>query len=226
MLDRTRLEAGRRPGTDAVDVNATFQEGDLLIFGANGWTTSLSGSTAGIRGIAALNKSSARYQPVIGEQVTLSGTTAQNLLNAPLVDTSIRVYSGATVYALTTDYTVNATNGTVTRVGTGSITDGETVSVDYSYQMTEVEQDDQGRPIANIVDETAASGKAEVIREPATVYLTNYDPGPGFTLGGIVYDNGDGRLTSTVGSNVAVGRCKQVPSASDPYLGIEFKGSV
>lgn len=225
MIDRTRLEAVRRPGTDLVDVNSVFQEGDLLILTANGWKRSDSATAAGIRAIAAINKSSTQYGVVIGEQVVLNGTTPSNLKHANLVANSQRVYIGATVYVEGTDYTVNDVNGTIARIAAGSIPDGATVSVDYQYELTQAEKDVKGRPIENIVDETASSGRVEVIKPPAVVFLTNYDPAPGYQVGASVYDNGDGRLTSDgSGGKVAVGKVKQAPGASDVFLGVEFTG--
>lgn len=74
--------------------------------------------------------------PTVVEHVVLNGTTAVELSNSPFVevvsvtDTTLADVP-VTPYAETTDYTVDAANGTVTRVALGSIADGATVKVTY-----------------------------------------------------------------------------------------------
>lgn len=68
------------------------------------------------------------------EQVTLVGTTPSTLGETPV--SPIKVYSldRATLYVVTTDYTI-ATN-TLIRVGPGTIADGATVIIEYDYIET------------------------------------------------------------------------------------------
>jgi hypothetical protein len=76
--------------------------------------------------------------PKIAETVTMTGTAAQSLRYAPIYSTTAAVVTPATLdqipttpYTVTTDYTVDYTNGTITRVGGGSIGDGDDVKVTY-----------------------------------------------------------------------------------------------
>lgn len=72
------------------------------------------------------------------DQITLNGTTATVLPNLPLgaalsAVASVTNANSPITYAVTTDYTVNLSNGTVTRVSSGSIPDGAQVNVVYQY---------------------------------------------------------------------------------------------
>ena len=223
MIDRSRLQGVNRPGYMPVDPNAVFEEGALLIYGANGWIQSSSVSAAGTRAIAGQNKSNARTGVSIGEQVTLTGTTASNLQHANLVNGSVQVYSGGTVYSATTDYTVNYVNGTIARQANSTIASGATVSVNYSYSMTSQEIELKGMSIDNMFDETASTGKVAVYQDRLVISITNFDPSQNYATGAPIYDNGDGRVTSVQGTNaVQVGICLTGPTASDPYLTFRF----
>ena len=80
-------------------------------------------------------------QPEQEDTITLNGTTPEELSEYPIVTASIQVWSGAnktgTQYTLTTDYTITEgdedTPWEITRVGTGSISDGQTVYVSYVF---------------------------------------------------------------------------------------------
>lgn len=73
--------------------------------------------------------------PPIVQHVVLNGTTAVALRYAPMqnvvVNRSDLGSAAETPYAETTDYTLDRNLGTITRVGGGSITDGQTVKVTY-----------------------------------------------------------------------------------------------
>lgn len=76
------------------------------------------------------------FQPITTEHIVLNGTTATSLACAPVSNVVVTVStlgsSPASPYALTTDYVLDATAGTVTRNGGGSIGDGDTVKVTYT----------------------------------------------------------------------------------------------
>lgn len=79
------------------------------------------------------------------DQFAFTGTTPLVLPGLPLgaavqsivsVKNAVNTAAGAadgSGYVLTSDYTTSPTNGTVTRVGAGSIPDGELVNVTYNY---------------------------------------------------------------------------------------------
>lgn len=77
--------------------------------------------------------------PVTDESHTFDGGTGKFLLgHLNVASVVVKHASGSPTYALTTDYTLNAATGEVTRVGGGSITSGQTVLVSYTYDDTVV----------------------------------------------------------------------------------------
>lgn len=68
------------------------------------------------------------------EVLTLTGTQASTLaLDASDTAPVVKSLDGITTYVDTTDYTFDAAANTITRVDTGSITDGEQVKVTYQW---------------------------------------------------------------------------------------------
>jgi len=74
-------------------------------------------------------------QPTIVENVTMTGTTAQSLRYAPYSDEVVLPNTLSNVpsvpYVKDTDYSVDYTAGTITRIGTGAITSGQVCKVTY-----------------------------------------------------------------------------------------------
>ena len=222
MLDRTRTIAERRLGVDPVDPNTSFEEGALLHWSSNGWKVSDDADGTVIRGIAGINKQSSVNGVVIKESITFGDDDTATLNHANLVEGSEMVTSTdeSTTYTIKTDYTMNYTNGIVTRVDGGHIEAGATVLISYSYQRTLQEiEEDIGMPITNSLDETFGSNKVVVFQGRCRIATTCYDTSKAYAVNDALYDNGDGLLTSdSTGSKVQVGRVLKVPEASDPYL--------
>jgi hypothetical protein len=74
--------------------------------------------------------------PRVTQHVTMTGTTAQSLRYAPfsaeVVLPSDLGSTPSTPYLKNTDYSVDYTAGTITRIGGGAISDGQLVKVTYS----------------------------------------------------------------------------------------------
>lgn len=221
-LDRTRLLVERRLGVDAVDPNTLFSEGDVLHWSADGWKQSDDADAVVIRGIAGINKQTTQNGVIIGEEVVLNAEDVTPLAHGNVIDGSQKVTdeTGATTYTETTDYLFVDANGTIARVATGSIGDGDTVLVSYTYQKTQIEiEEDPGLGINNSLDETIGSGNVAVFQGNCLIATTQYDTSQDYAVNDVLYDNGDGLLTSDdTGSPVAVGSVKSPPSAQDPYL--------
>lgn len=75
------------------------------------------------------------FLPGVTEHVVLNGTTAVSLLHGPVqnvvVVPSTLGVSPTDAYVEDTDYTLDATAGTIVRIGGGAISDGDTVKVTY-----------------------------------------------------------------------------------------------
>jgi len=74
-------------------------------------------------------------KPLVPDQVALTGTTAVNLSNKPIVSSSeiVKSSNGLITYVRTTDYTMEYVLGTIARTATSAIPDGATVEVDYVF---------------------------------------------------------------------------------------------
>ena len=220
MLDLKRCFIGREAGNKTVDANATFEAGMVAQYASDGEVVVSDGTNP--CGVFKWNKTSQIYGIVAREAVTLTGTTASNLDHANV--SSVKVENSAgTNYLVTTDYTVSTTNGTVTRVGGGGIASGETVYVTYTYQKTEAEMNRDGKNFLLNNDDTQGSNRITIIQGFSTIYTDKYDTSLDYTVGSSVYVRSDGYFTATDYGTVfgPFGKVVSVPTASDPYLGIE-----
>lgn len=190
-------------------------------------------------GFAKFNRSTVIYSTVVGEYIQLNGTTAtalkyNNLFN-PGTNGGVRVAAALTgsSYTKTTDYTVQHAAGTITRNGGGSIPDGGYVYVNYMHQLGNNELKYEGYNFWNAIDDTQfQDDRITVITDWSTLFTANYDTEHTYTVGQQLYA---GRLTTTksglvCGDNTEglayVGRCFQIPTVDDPFLGIKFVGGM
>lgn len=102
----------------------------------SGGDAALAGANAPTFGIPRIPVPLWNFYPIVTEHVTLSGTTAVQLKNAPIRDIVAVVPSTldlmpTSAYIDTTDYVVDLALGTIARTGGGAIADGATVKVTY-----------------------------------------------------------------------------------------------
>jgi hypothetical protein len=114
-------------------------------------------------------------------------------------------------------------------VALGGITDGATVYVTYTFALTSLQlSQQQGLNFWNGLDEVAqADDRVAVISAASMLFTAAYDTSVAYALNGNLYaatTNGkEGLFTSSnAGSAVFVGRVLQLPTASDPYLGLRL----
>jgi len=95
------------------------------------------GGMPGPFGITAVPVPLWEFEPLTVEHITLTGTTAVALANAPVTDVVVhpetldKVPTVAYVEGAGNDYILDATNGTIARDAAGSIGSGDTVKVTY-----------------------------------------------------------------------------------------------
>lgn len=200
-------------------------DGEVVIFNAANGSSLL--------GVAKWDKVSLGRSVVIDEEVLFGEDLATvDLAHANLVSASVAVRSavegGGTEYTVTTDYTINATNGTITHVGT--IDSSLPVYVSYTYELTESDYRFQGKNFFNSNDfVTNQDRRIVVIQPPCEIFTTEFDTAEVYTLTGAtsnVYANSSGLFTSSSSSAKLCGKVIQVPTATDPYLGFRFIGQV
>ncbi len=158
------------------------------------------------------------------ESVTLIGTTPVNLRHANLVSGSERVtnLTGTTVYTAGTDYDINYTNGTIARIATGGIGDGETVIVRYRFNILAKDLARMPQRFERVPDATIGSGTITIAKGPAEIYTDQYDTSKGYTVNALLYANSEGKITSQAGGPV-IGKVIDPPSIGFPLLGFELR---
>lgn len=225
-------------GIFVADPAATILAGQLVTKTSAGIALSdgtTSGSAKGVLGIAKWNKANALYSAVVDEAVVLVGTTASNLKHPSLLGASntsnslkVSLTPGGAPLTVTTDYTCSITNGTVTRVALGAIADGATVYCSYTFLIQNTDLDFQGRNFWNFLDDvTIQDGHITVLTGWTMLFTTQYDTHQQYAMGDTLYASiaadacGIGYFTNVSGGhNIVVGTVIQVPTATDPYLGL------
>jgi hypothetical protein len=228
-LDLVRCQINQAMGVFVADPAASFRAGMAVMQGATGLVTASTGTS--FLGIAKWNKTTSMLAAKVDEAIVLNGLVATSLRfpNVSNVRVASAVVGGGTVYTVTTDYTVNATNGTVVRVGAG-IADGATVYVSYLYQISTSDLiQTQGQNFWNNLDEVSQNeSRVTVITDAELLFTTQYDTTRTYTVGEALYCSHiagrEGLITddSNTNANAFVGRVFQVPTASDPYLGFRM----
>jgi hypothetical protein len=219
-----RLNGLNNPGYRAVDATADFIAGMVAILEAdsdgNPVLKVADATDTALIGLFFCHKTTNFYRPIVDESKTY-GTSPNTawviyLDHANLKSGSVKVTdsTGGTTYTLTTDYTVNNTNGVITRTSTGSIAADETVLVTYLYEDTTLTG----------LDQTLGSGLAATLEDPGEVATLVYDTSKAYTLMGSLYADANGYLTSTDGGGTVVGKVTKVPTAENPEL--HFKLSI
>jgi len=236
-LDLPRCKIGDALGILDANPNATFRQGQLVTMNSSGQVEK---AAAGINilGVAKWTKDvSYGNSIIVDEQVVLPGTTVVNLQHGGIVGTSVTnnsikvsLTAGGAALTVTVDYAVDSlTNGQIHRVG-GAIPDGATVFVSYSYALSAADMSFQGENFWNKQDYVSVQGnKVAVVQNHALLFSIEYDSSRRY----VVMDNlycgktdaeAQGLVTNDGGEGDFIGKCLQVPTAGDPYLGFEFRG--
>jgi hypothetical protein len=211
-----RLSGLNNPGYRKVDSSADFIAGMVanLEADANGdpVLTVANATDTAIVGIFYCHKTTSFYRPITAESKTFGTSpntaTVIYLDHANVKSGSVRVTTSLGVpWTETTHYVVSTTNGYITRTSTG-IGASDTVLVSYLYQD----------PDLSGIDQTLGSGMAATLEDNGEIATLVYDTAKAYTLMGSLYSDANGYLTSTNGGGSVVGKCTQVPTASDPEL--------
>lgn len=230
-IDHNRSELHRRLGVWRANSGTSFRAGQAVMLNTAGEVV-LSDGTA-ILGIAGWSKVTLGQTVVVDQSVLFSVASATKNLKPNIVSGSLAVRSavqgGGTTYTVTTDYTVNLSNGTITQVGAGAIDPTMPVYVTYARSLTEFDYQLEGKNFWQTLDYvTIQDLRVEVLMAPCEIYTTEFDPSQAYALTGAlsnVYINSAGNFTSSSsGSAKLVGHVSNIPTADDPFLGVEFNG--
>jgi len=234
MLDKKRGYAYDRPFYD-VDTNVNIFAGMVafLVNNAAGVTVATTAASGTVPIGTFWKDSSIAYVRTTVEDGTFAAANTINLSKGNVVGTGfIKVTSatGMTVYTQGVDYTVSTTNGVVTRLGAGAIGALATVVIWYSYtlQNAQVYWDNvstqwtpAGQNYDRQPDDTLGSGKITVAESDAKIYTDMYDVNQTYALNATLYSDAASLWTPIAGFTNAIGRVLSVPSANDPFLGVQ-----
>jgi hypothetical protein len=234
MLDKKRGYAYDRPFYD-VDTNVNIWAGMVAFLATSGAGATVATTAAsGTVPIGTFWKDAAlSYMRTNIESGTFSAANIVTLSKGNVVGTGyIKVTNsaGTVVYTQGTDYTVNTVNGVVTRLAGGTIAALATVLIWYSYnlQQTQVYWDNvstqwtaAGQNYDRQPDDTLGSGKITVAESDAKLYTDQYDVNQTYTLNAPLYSNALSQWTTVAGFTSVCGRVISVPTANDPFLGVQ-----
>jgi len=236
-LQLNRCQINRKNGFWEAEVNAVFRQGQLVQLSANGLVQRANDGTD-ILGVASATKDTGNGNAVaVDEPVVLVGTTVTNLRRGAIVGTSttnnsikVALTAGGAALTVTTDYVVDSlANGQIHRAGGGAIPDGATVYVTYTYALTSADLDFQGRNFFNLQDDVTIQGsRIAVIQDYAILFTTEYDTSRRYQINdALTCGNSDAEVQGLVTNATEgqyVGQVIQIPTATDPWLGWEFRG--
>jgi len=233
MLDKKRGYAYDRPFFD-VDTNVAITAGMVAFLTTSGGVTVATTAASGTVPIGTFWKDSAlTYIRTTVETATFGAAGTINLLKGNVRGTGfIKVTNaaGTVVYTQGVDYSVATANGVVTRLGGGAIVALASVVVWYSYnlQNTQVYWDNVstqwtavGQNYDRQPDDTLGSGKITVCAGDALIYVDQYDVTQTYTLNAPLYSDANSFWTVAAGYTNACGRVISVPTANDPFLGVQ-----
>lgn len=238
-LDRSRFTLD--PGTWVADPNAVIRAGMIVSRNATGGVIPAAGTDT--LGVAKWGKTAFGVSVQVDLAVVLPGTTTVNLTvngvgRGNVSNVTVRSLAGMAGTLFVgggTDYTINAGNGTITRVGGGAIADGATVFVTFTYALVDADYEFDGRYWQNQAEDRVfwSEGRGTVISDWARLFTVEWATGTGvatgltYTLTGATADlfcSAEGKFSNTA-SGEFMGKCSQVPTATDPYMGVVIHGN-
>lgn len=228
-LDLRRSIINNDPGVFVAEPSAAIRAGQFVTYDGGGFIIGSVG--AGTIGVAKWGRDPLGVSINVDEPIVLNGTVPTNLRRGNVSNVSVRSAPnfGGTLYADPGDYAVNPTNGTITRNGGGTIPDGATVYVTYTYALTSADFEFDGRTFRNQNNDmiTGQEDRITVISDWARLFTMEYDTSVTYTLTGAtakLYVSAEGKATSTSGTDFA-GQVHQLPTAEDPFLGMTIHGN-
>lgn len=238
-LDLTRSKIMANPGVFVAEETAQIHQGMLVSRDANGFIVVALGED--VFGVSKWHKLSTRRAIVVDEESVVAYGATVNLDHGNVANLVVRASAGQTgaVIPDTNNYTLSAANGTLTwnnpPTGVNAPANGATVFVTYNFLMTDGDLQFQGSNFFNRQDDVAGltDGRLAVIMPVGGTILwtTQYDSSRTYALTGTasnLYSAGGvtaalaGLFTNDAGEGRFVGKCYQLPTATDPFLGVQF----
>ena len=230
MLDKKRGYTEHRPFW-TVDVNAQIHAGMVAFLANNGVTDVATVAASGTVPIGTFWKDRANsWIRTALETKTFSSAGIITLSHGNVLSTGdIKVTdaSGMAVYTQGIDYTVATNNGVVTRILIPALS---TVNIWYKYALTganvywdnvSTQWTASGFNYDRQPDDTLGSSAIAVAEGYAKVYTDQYDVTQTYVLNAPLYSDVNSLWTTAPGYTTACGRVIRVPTANDPFLGVQ-----
>jgi len=223
MLDLTRIQGGTMIPEIPLALGVTPDESGLAMVrvadvSGNEAISPAAGSAGEIFvGVAYLDKHASAKGVRVGYRVLVP---ASSPLSVTLPDqmgiSNLKVISAMGVVAPGADYTLA---GNVLTFAAAYASTEQFLS--YNYSLSEAQKMALG--ISPIPSAASFLGKMAVLAGTVRVFVSNFDASADFAITGAssVVTLASGGMFS-VGGATAVGHCFHVPTAQDPYLGVEF----
>lgn len=169
------------------------------------------------------------------EEVTVTSGVAVALAHDSVVANSQRVVlkSSGALQTEGVNYSFDDTAGTITSL---NIASGTVVQVTYTFNLDDQsEKDFRGVNFKGSLDDTAGSKKSTIWKGFGEFDTDQFVTSQAYSIGDILrythssHSMGAGLLTNEVSGGtvvaVAVGTVRKVPTAADPFLGVEWTGA-
>jgi hypothetical protein len=233
MLDKKRGYAFDRPFY-VVDANVNIYAGMVaFLVDVNGVVTATTAASGTVPCGTFWKDHAQTYIRTTVETGTFDSNDQIALAHAPVLSTGdIKVTNaaGTVVYTQGVDYSVAITNGVVTRLGGGAIAASASVVIWYKYTIATAQAywdnaSTKWTPVGynydRQPDDTMGSGKITIAEHDAQLYTDQYDVNQTYTLNAALYSDVNSLWTTAAGYTSACGRVLKVPTATDPFLGVQ-----
>jgi hypothetical protein len=232
MLDKKRGYAYYRPFY-TVDDNVNIQAGMVAFLATSGSTTVATTAASGTVPIGTFwkDRSNGYIRSTIDSKAFNSTGQVYLSKGNVLSTATIKVTNatGSTIYTQGTDYSVNTTNGLVTRLPGTTIPALATVLVWYRYTVssTQIYWDNvatkysSGSNYDRQPDDTLGSSKITIAEGDAKIYTDQYDVNQTYVLNAALRSDTSSFWTSATTAYSVCGRVIKVPTAGDPFLGVQ-----
>jgi hypothetical protein len=227
-----RTSAPEGLGTYTLVAGSSVRQGQFAAYANAAGEVNVSGGT-GVIGMFRWGTAPLGYAVKVDVPIVLDGTAAVFVGRGNISNVAVRETADfGSAFVVTTDYTVDATAGTITRVALGSIGDGDTVYVTFTYALVDADYQFDGRSFRNNSNDFVTGHGSEtqpnvaIMTDRMKVFSTEYDTNKayGLTSNFKLYCSAAGIATSTSGTDF-VGVVSQLPTADDPFLGMELHGN-
>lgn len=232
-LDKKRGYAYNRPFY-AVDTNVNIQSGMVAFLATNaaGVTVATTAASGTVPIGTFWKDRAASYIRNWMDSLTFNANNIITVTKGNIQSTAnVRVTNaaGTTTYNQGVDYSVNTVSGVITRIAAGAITAAQTVLVTYRYNVQAGTEEwenastqwSTAQNYDRAANDTLGSARITIVEGDAKLFTDQYDPTRTYTLNAVLRSDAASLWTPAAGISNPCGRVIKVPTANDPFLGLD-----